>query len=261
MVALAEQLTEVPGIVAVTLGGSRARGTHTDESDVDLGLYYRNTLDTRALGALAKQVSGPNAQVTEPGEWGPWVDGGAWLTIGGQPVDWIYRDLDRVEQAWLDAQAGRYRFHAQAGHPLGFPDFAYAGEVALGVILVDPGRELTTLQQATAVYPPALTEALISGLWEADFLLGVARKAVTRRDVSYVAGCMFRLVGVCMHALHGAAGQWLINEKGAVKAEYQDRVNKIFGELKPDPLRLTAAIDQATDLVLDTADACAMMAR
>ena len=38
---LAGRLVEVPGVVAVLLGGSRARGDHLAESDFDLGLYYR----------------------------------------------------------------------------------------------------------------------------------------------------------------------------------------------------------------------------
>jgi predicted nucleotidyltransferase len=38
---LAARLAEVPGVVAVTLGGSRASGRHRPESDWDFGLYYR----------------------------------------------------------------------------------------------------------------------------------------------------------------------------------------------------------------------------
>ena len=34
-------LAPVPGIEAMTLGGSRARGTATAASDYDIGLYYR----------------------------------------------------------------------------------------------------------------------------------------------------------------------------------------------------------------------------
>ncbi len=266
---LAGRITEVPGVVGVLLGGSRARRVHAPDSDTDLGLYYRPPLDVAALGALAREVGGPSARVTATGEWGPWVDGGGWLTVDGSAVDWIYRDLDRVEQAWRDAEQGRYAFHAQVGHPLGVPDFAYAGEVALGVVLSDPSGELAALRQRAAVYPPALRERLVAGLWEADFLVGVARKAVTRGDAAYVAGCLFRLVGVCAHALHGAAGRWLINEKGAVAAaaalpgapeRFKGRVDAVFAELAGDPLRLAAAVDMAADLVLDTADACAMMA-
>lgn len=129
---LARRLTTVPGIVGVTLGGSRARGTHTPESDTDLGLYYRPPLDVERLGELARDVAGPGARVTAPGEWGPWVDGGAWPTVDGAAVDWIYRHVDRVHGSWDAAQAGRVRFHAQVGHPLGVPDFASAGPASAG---------------------------------------------------------------------------------------------------------------------------------
>ncbi|MFF0374991.1 nucleotidyltransferase domain-containing protein [Actinoplanes missouriensis] len=267
---LAARLTGVPGVCGVVLGGSRARGTHTPDSDTDLGLYYRAPLDTARLGRLAVEAGGAGATVTEPGGWGPWVDGGGWLTIGGDAVDWIYRDVDRVHRCWADAEAGRYAFHAQAGHPLGVPDFSYPGELALGKILSDPSGELAALQARVRVFPRALAEALVAGLWEADFLIGLARKAVTRGDSAYVSGCLFRLAGVCAHALHGAAGRWLINEKGAVAAagalpgapdRFAARVETAFAAVSGDPLHLSLAIDIAADLVLETVDACAMMLR
>ncbi|WP_242624801.1 nucleotidyltransferase domain-containing protein [Krasilnikovia cinnamomea] len=267
---LAGRLIGVDGVVGVVLGGSRARGTHTADSDTDLGLYYRPPLDVDGLAALARDVAGPDARVTAPGEWGPWVDGGAWLTVDGAAVDWIYRDLGRVEQAWRDAEQGRYAFHAQAGHPLGVPDFAYPGELALSVVLAERAGELAALRARARVYPPALGAALVAGLWEADFLVGVARKAVSRGDAAYVAGCLFRLVGVCAHALHGAAHRWLINEKGAVASaaglpgappRFRAEVDAVFTAVDGDPVHLATAVDAAQDLVLATADACAMMTR
>lgn len=270
LIELAGQLVAVPGVVGVVLGGSRARRDHTPESDTDLGLYYRRPLDTEALGAVAKQVGGPAAQVTEPGGWGPWVDGGGWLRIDGEPVDWIYRDLDRVAAVWESAGQGRYSFHHQPGHPLGFADIAYPGELALSRILADPAGELAALRDEVRVYPAALAEALVGGLWEGDFLVAVARKAVSRGDSTYLAGCLFRLVGVCVHALHGAGRRWLVNEKGAVAAAaaipgapagFRARAEAVFAQLDGDPEGLTSAIDAAADLVLDTADACAMMIR
>jgi hypothetical protein len=70
MRALAARLTEVPGMLADLLGGSRARGADTPDSDTDLGLYYRAPLDA-ALGRLAVEVACPAAQVSDRGEWGP----------------------------------------------------------------------------------------------------------------------------------------------------------------------------------------------
>ncbi len=267
---MAARLAEVPGVAGVLLGGSRARGTHSPDSDTDLGIYYHRPLDVAALGELARVLGGPAARVTAVGEWGPWVDGGGWLDVDGAAVDWIYRDVGRVARAWADAAHGRYAFHAQAGHPLGVPDFAYAGELTLGVVLADPTGELAALRAPMRVYPPALRDALVAGLWEADFLVGVARKAVPRGDAAYVAGCLFRLTGVCAHALHGAAGRWLINEKGAIASaaalpgappRFHQRVEAVFAAVDGDPVHLTVALDAAADLVLETADACAMMAR
>ncbi|MFF5079806.1 nucleotidyltransferase domain-containing protein [Actinoplanes sp. NPDC000266] len=270
LTAMAAELMLVPGITAVVLGGSRARGTDTPDSDTDLGLYYRQPLDVDRLTAAARAIAGPSAQVTAPGGWGPWVDGGGWLEVGGDAVDLIYRDLDRVTAVCDAVEQGQYAFHTQAGHPLGFADHAYAGEVALARVLADPSGEVAGLRERLRVYPPALSRELVAGLWEADFLIMLARKGIPRGDSAYVSGCLFRLAGVCAHALHGGAGQWLINEKGAVAAagalpgapeHFAERVDKAFAAVDGDPLRLRLAIDIAADLVLDTADACMRMVR
>jgi hypothetical protein len=265
LLRLAESLCQVDGMVGVLLGGSRARGEHTAESDFDLGLYYRPPLDVEALQDLAQSAGGPEASVTRPGEWGPWVDGGGWLHIGGTPVDWIYRDLDRVRTSWEDARQGRYDLHFQIGHPFGVPGFMYAGEVALGVVLADPSGEIAALRQAARTYPPRLTRALVAGLWEASFDLDIARKAVGRGDTAYVAGCLFRVVEVCAQALHGQAGVWLINEKGAVASAgrlgvaptgFSERAQAILAHLGVTPGELSAAISAAEQLLADTTRVC-----
>jgi predicted nucleotidyltransferase len=204
---IAGLLAGVDGVEAVVLGGSRARGTHRPDSDYDLGLYYRDDLDVAHLRILAVEVSGRETEVTARGGWGPWVDGGGWLTVDGERVDWIYRDLARVERIQAECRQGRYEIGFQPGHPLGFYSHTYAGEVALC-------RPLSSAP-ATLDYPPALGDALVGGLWEADFLIGLAGKV---DDPVYRAGCLFRLVGVVCQAMHGRAGRWLINEKGMVES-------------------------------------------
>ena len=238
--ALAQRMVAIPGVVAVVLGGSRARGTHRPDSDIDLGLYYRGDLDVPALRALAVQEAGEQAELTVPGGWGPWVDGGGWLTIDGRRVDWIYRDLDRVHRIWADCQEGRYEVGSQAGHPLGFYSHAYAGEVALCRVLADPSGELTDLRQGVRAYPEPLGAALVNGLWEAHFAVTLARYGAVGSDPVYAAGCLFRAIGVACQALHGHAGQWLINEKGMVASadrlpvapqDFATRVRRLLGHV------------------------------
>lgn len=250
---VAARLIEVPGIVGVTLGGSRARGEHLPGSDTDLGLHYRPPLDTARLQALADELSQVPAVVTGPGGWGPWVDGGGWLRIDGAAVDWIYRDLDRVRASCADAVAGRFDWHFQVGHPLGFPGTTYAGELFHGVLLADPSGELADLRLPG--FPPALRTAVVGRLEEARFLLGGAAKAVPRGDRAYVAACAFRVVLLCVHALNADAGRFVLNEKGAVAATerlprtppgFARRAQEVFTR---DP---AAALDGAGGLLDET---------
>ena len=95
---IVEQLQQIKGIEGVVLGGSRARGTHTPQSDIDLGLYYRasDPLDLNALRQLAMELDDSHRHdvITDFGEWGPWINGGGWLKIEGMAVDFLYREVD-----------------------------------------------------------------------------------------------------------------------------------------------------------------------
>ncbi|WP_316524527.1 nucleotidyltransferase domain-containing protein [Kitasatospora brasiliensis] len=215
--AMADRLTRVPGVVGVMLGGSRARGEERPGSDWDLGVYYRGALDLDALRALA----GPEVEVAGPGGWGPWVNGGAWLRVDGVAVDWILRDLDRVEQVWADCREGRYEVGTQAGHPLGFWSPCYPGEVALGRLLADPTGELAILQRQTADYPEPLREALTAATWEAGFLLDTAAKSAARADTLHVSLCLSRAVGILVQALYARHRRWCLNEKGSLAVAEQ----------------------------------------
>ncbi|WP_433494304.1 nucleotidyltransferase family protein [Micromonospora sp. CA-248089] len=257
---LADRLCAVDGVVAVALGGSRARGDHRPDSDWDLGLYYRGTPDLAGLRAVAASIADGPVDLTVPGGWGPWVDGGGWLRVGGVAVDWIYRDLDRVHRVWADCRAGRYTVEVQAGHPLGFYSHAYAGEVALGRVLGDPTGELTALRAETVDYPPALGAALVAAGWETGLLLDGAAKGAAGGDAGYVAGCLFRVVGVLVHALHGRAGRWLVNEKGMIASagrlpgtppHFAERAQALLGAVGRTPSELAATIATARTLAAE----------
>src|SRR5262249_12295785 len=69
--AIAARLSAIPGVRAVVLGGSRARGTAMPESDVDLALYYEPDEPPAhaALDALACELDDrhPRGAVTSLG--------------------------------------------------------------------------------------------------------------------------------------------------------------------------------------------------
>ena len=59
LAAIAGRLVGVGGVVGVLLGGSRARGTHHPDSDVDLGVYYRPPLDVGGSPRWPASSPGP----------------------------------------------------------------------------------------------------------------------------------------------------------------------------------------------------------
>ncbi|MFE4516590.1 nucleotidyltransferase domain-containing protein [Kitasatospora sp. NPDC056783] len=255
--SMAGRLTRVPGVVGVMLGGSRARGEERPGSDWDLGVYYRGALGLDALRALA----GPEVEVAGPGGWGPWVNGGAWLRVDGVAVDWILRDLDRVEQVWADCREGRYEVGTQAGHPLGFWSPCYPGEVALGGLLADPTGELATLKRRTADYPEPLREALTAATWEAGFLVDTAAKGAARADALHVSLCLSRAVGILVQALYAHHRRWCLNEKGALAvaerlpdtpAEFGRTVRSLLAAPGGSAAELEATLARARELTRET---------
>jgi len=263
---LARDIQDVPGVVAIVLGGSRARGTHTPQSDIDLALYYRpdQPLDLARLGHLAAAVDDTHRPdlITGIGGWGPSINGGGWLTVQATPVDLLYRDLHTVTATVEECVAGRPRLVYQPGHPHGFSTAIYLAEVALCRILWDPTGAVADLKRATVPYPAALKAALVQQFfWEADFSLKVAAKAVPRLDVSYIVGCLFRSVSCLMQTLFALNETYCMNEKGAVAIaatfplaphRLSERVDEAFGRLVPDTDALALAIAELEQLVAET---------
>ena len=198
---LAGRLAEIPGVVAVTLGGSRATNTAVEGSDWDFGLYYRDGLDPADITAL-----GWPGRVFAPGEWGRIVNGGAWLTVDGTKVDLIYRDLDEVLRWTAAAQDGRFEIQREVGYVAGIATYVLTGELALGRVLAgDLPRPR---------FPPRLREtAPVAWARLAAGALHFAGVHAGRQDR---AGCLANLGQAVLAAAEGrmaAAGQWVLNEK------------------------------------------------
>ncbi len=269
-VRIAARLKEIEGVAAVALGGSWARGEAHPDSDIDLGIYYHpsNPLSTDALRMLARELDDRHLPdlVNDLGDWGPWINGGGWLQIEGHRVDWLYRDLDQVAGALEECRAGKPTCHYQPGHPHGFHNHTYPGEVHYNRILYDDG-ELSSLKRLVAEYPPALKRAIIQNkLWEAGFTLDTARKPAQRGDTFYVAGCAFRCVACLVQVLFALNERYFVNEKGSIRAvesfacrleRFSETVADVLGCVGEDPAQLHANIRTLDDLVSAARELCA----
>ena len=271
---IADRLAQIDGVVAVALGGSRARGAARPDSDVDLGIYYDpdRRPSVAALNQLAQELDDrhPTDAISTFGEWGPWINGGGWLVIDGVHVDWLFRDLRRVAWAIAECRAGRPTSDYQIGHPHGFHSHIYMGEVHHARALRDFSGALAQLQALTSEYPPLLKRVLIQKfLFEAEFSLVISRKAPQRGDVAYLAGCLFRCVAALVQVLYALNERYCLNEKGAVAAidmfplrpeGFGRQVATVLGELGTDAAECGASIDRMAELVRAVRALCADLA-
>jgi len=221
LTSIVPSLAQVPGVVGIVLGGSRARGTATEASDYDLGLYYGpgKALDTEhLLAAVRGLVDDPaSAAVTPVGGWGSRIVGGGWLSIQGRKVDLLYRGVEDVRAVIADCRAGQISMAYQPGHPHGFCSAIWMGEVALCRPLHDPAGVVAELKTATTPYPDELCAALVKTfLWEVLFSIQNAENAIPRRDRTHIAGCVYRALCCVGQVLFALNRRYLINEKGAL---------------------------------------------
>lgn len=250
------RVSQVEGVQAIVLGGSRARGTADERSDIDLGIYYdgQRPFSTAALGAAAKELDDRHADglVTSFGDWGLGVNGGGWLVVRGHHVDFLYREIGAVRDAIDDCVAGRLRSIYQIGHPLGFHIQIYAGEVHVCRSLYDSAGAVARLKSLVSEYPEKMrTAAVTKHLFDADFEIMIAAKPAERGDVMYVAGCLFRAAGFMTFVLYAMNRRFFLNEKGALAesrgfaikpARFHDTVASVLGRVGTTPAELSASV-------------------
>lgn len=217
-------LSKVRGVKAIALGGSRSRDEADEHSDFDLGLYYQaDILDLAALEKTLQTLDDDHRENTlnPPGEWGPWINGGAWLTFERMPVDILLRDLQTVANVVNDCIGGKITIDYQCGHPFGFVNTIYAAETHYCRPLWQDESvaldQLKTLLYSQGEYSPKMREAVIRKfLWEAWFSLTCGRKAALKGDLNYAMGSMFRTVCSWVEVLYAVNNLYLMNEKGAL---------------------------------------------
>jgi len=258
-----DRLKQIDGVSALVLGGSRARGTENPNSDIDIGIYYNasNGLDIAQLRRVTSILDDDNRDnlLTEIGGWGPWINGGGWLKVNQKPVDFLYRDQNKVSKVIEQCLSGDITIDYQPGHPHGFLNAIYLAEIALCKVLWDPSGLVGEMKTRTNPYSHVLQKAIIQKfIWEANFSLEIGRKGIYKKDVSYIAGCCFRSVSCLNQVLFALNETYWMNEKGAaaiadsfsmVPSNYSYRVNNILTLVTEDQDDLEKALRMLDDLI------------
>jgi hypothetical protein len=214
---IASALAKVANVEAVALGGSHARGTHVPSSDLDIGIYYREAApfpiaDIRDIARSFSASGSPT--VTEFYDWGPFVNGGAWIDNAVCKVDFLYRNLDQLERIVAAALRGEWTHNFDQQPPFGFRTVTTLGEIHCGKPLYDPENVLAPLKSAVAVFPPALKARILQDTLRcAEFSFRSAHAFASTSDVPYMVACMTRIFHYLVHALFALNETYFMNDK------------------------------------------------
>jgi predicted nucleotidyltransferase len=238
LTTITESLRNVPNVAAIVLGGSHASGLARVDSDIDLGIYYREAhpFAVSDVRFIAERVSLSDSVpvVTEFYGWGPWVNGGAWIQTRVGKVDFLFREIDRVRSVIEEGRAGIWRHDYDQQPPYGFRSVVYFGETHICVPLHDPDDEIAQLKQAVAEYPKALKDRIVQdSLWLSEFSLLFCRKFSSTADVYNATGCMTRIAQFLMHALFALNNEYFVSDKYA---------NRLLDGFRICPLDFTARL-------------------
>ena len=250
-------LTELEGVIAVVLGGSYARGTHHAHSDLDLGVYYSDSapFSVEAIRRVAQQCSnGTPPVVTDLYEWGPWVNGGAWIQTTVGKVDFLYRSIEHVERTIQEATQGVYQRHYDQQPTFGFYNVIYLAETHVCVPLFDPQGRLERLKQMVAMYPPKLQQTIVgNSLWGAEFAFFFARKFTAVADVYNTVGCLSRIADHLTQALFALNEVYFISDKRVLEeitrfarrpSAYAERISDVLAHPGATEEQLSATVDK-----------------
>jgi hypothetical protein len=220
---IAFQLSKVPGVIAVVLGGSYARGNARPDSDLDIGLYYSKNSppNIEAIRSCAETISAPNTPPTVVGyyKWGPWVNGGAWIQTPIGKLDLLYRNIEQVQRVIDESQEGLYHHDYYQQPTFGFVSITYLAETNCCLPLFDPQHLIQKLKRSVEIYPEKLRQKMIVNcLTTAEFTLLHGHGFADRGDILNTVGCLTKIAFVLLQSLFALNIEYYFGDKGSLEA-------------------------------------------
>lgn len=235
---ITDELKQIAGVKAIVLGGSYAVGLATENSDIDIGIYYyeQNPFDINEIRRVAEKYS-DNEMPTVTGfyEWGPWVNGGAWINTANGEVDFLYKNIDQIVRTIDNAKNGIWENNFEQQPPYGFSSIIFLAETQNSLPLYDPDDVVKKLKESIKQYPQKLKQSIIQqSLWSAEFTIWHAEKYASKNDLFNTIGCLTRATKSIVTALFAINELYPMGDKRAIN---------ILEQAKIRPESLTSKMD------------------
>jgi predicted nucleotidyltransferase len=210
----------IDNIQAIVLGGSYSTGTANKNSDMDIGIYYfaEKPFSINTIKEVAKKYDkNNNPTVTEFYEWGPWVNGGAWIKNITSKIDFLYRNIEQIEQTIENAKNGRYENNYEQQPPYGFISIIYLAETKCCIPLHDPNGIITKMKNEVEHYSKELKHSVVkNSLWSAEFTLLHLDGFYAKKDIFNIYGCLTRALKNIFDTLYAVNEEYIIGYKRAI---------------------------------------------
>lgn len=226
-------LSRIKNVAAIVLGGSYATGQATEKSDLDIGIYYYENavFDIESVKSIAEKYALEKPTVTRFYEWGPWVNGGAWIQTNCGQVDFIYKNIDQLRATIAKAKNGEWENHFEQQPPFGFSSVFFLAETKYCLPLFDKTGIINELKAEVEIYPPKLKDAIIQqSLWLGEFTISHADIFLKKKDIYNTVGCLTRAVKYIVNALFAVNEIYPISDKRAI--DTLEKANQHPGNLK-----------------------------
>jgi predicted nucleotidyltransferase len=215
------ELKFIDGVKAIVLGGSYAVGLATEKSDLDIGIYYseQSHFDIEKIKTIANKFSN-NDQPTVTGfyEWGPWVNGGAWINTAKGEVDLLYKNIDQILKAIDNAKNGIWENNFEQQPPYGFSSIIFLAETHSCIPLYDPENVISKLKDSVKQYPQKLKQSVVQqSLWSAEFTIWQAEKFAGKTDMYNTVGCLTRAMYSIVSTLFALNEIYPMGDKRAIE--------------------------------------------
>lgn len=166
---------------------------------------------------------------------------GGLLKINRYNVDLILRDISRVESVLEECKEGIVYFNYQLGHPHGFYNVMYIGELSIAKLLWRKNDKILKIKEEAEAYPKKMKQSIINfSKFESEFSIDLASKSVKNNDTYYISAHIVRALSQLNQLLFALNESYCLNEKRAVEIieklsihpiNYRMKVNSIFKDL------------------------------
>lgn len=204
-------LSHVDGIAAIALGGSRAIGTATANSDYDIAVFENNDGDIKpedVRQAIKTIADGPIKMTDKLAL--------AEFTIHGQAVELFFRRFSLIACEIENAKTGKFSKALHVLHPHGYLSTALISYITYARPLWDPHHQLDQLISQTRPYPDALRQTMLqSHRVDAALMLKHAAKVRGVDELPYLCGLYSRIISCWTLSLFAINRHYPVIDKGA----------------------------------------------